>query len=78
MEERKGILTPEQEKILDKVLVLNNKAAEALDGTAISLIDNQLIERLKIKLIDIHPDALEITYQMVDLIFAGIEQLTEE
>ena len=78
MEERKGILTPEQEKTLDDLIVLNNKLAESMDGAAIQLIDNQMIERLKVKLIDIHPDALQITYQMVDLIFAGLEAITKE
>ncbi len=75
---RKGILTPEQEKTLDGLLVLNNKAAEAVDGLAISLIDNQGIERLKEKMEANYPGALEeYVYPIIDAIFDGLEKIKE-
>lgn len=72
MSERKGILTPEQEKTLDRVIVFNNKIAEAADGTAIKLIDNQGLERLKNKLNEKYPEALPIVYEIVDVLFEEI------
>jgi hypothetical protein len=77
-EERKGFLTPEQEKKLDELLKFNNKFAEAVDGLAIQLLDNQVLERLKGKLNDLHPDAVEIAYQVIDEIFTVIDKVSEK
>jgi len=77
-ETRKGVLTPEQELVLDKVLAFNNKLAESLDGPAIQLIDNQGLELLKQKLLVKYPDAEELLYQIVDVLMAGISELATE
>ena len=71
--ERKGALTPDQEKILDELIKLKG-VAEALDGAAISLIDNQGIDRLLAKA---SPEVKEIVYQVVDMIFDGLSTIIE-
>jgi len=68
MEERKGFLTPNQEKGLDDKIELKG-VAEAADGVAIRLVDNQCLERLKEK---IPADVLPIVYQVIDEIFAAL------
>jgi len=79
METRKGILTPEQEKTLEGLVKLNNKIAESLDGPAITLIDNQLIERLKAKLEVKYPGAtVEFVYPIVDVLFDSLAVLADE
>lgn len=76
MDERKGILTPDQEKTLDKLVKFNNKVAEAIDGPAITLVDNQVIERLKQNLAVKYPGALEeFVYPMVDGLFLALDQI---
>jgi len=78
METRKGILTPDQEKLLDKLIVFKNKGAEAIDGLAISLIDNQGIERLKVQLEEKLPGASEqYLYPIVDSLFSQLESYME-
>jgi hypothetical protein len=72
MEERKGILTPEQEQLLDKLLVWKKKAGETFDGPAIQLIDNQAIERLKAKL---QPEQIAVVYEIVNILFEGLAAL---
>lgn len=77
--ERKGILTPDQEKTLDKIIVINNKLGESVDGLAISLIDNQVIEQLKSALESKYPGATETyVYPIIDALFVGIDAITEE
>jgi uncharacterized protein (UPF0216 family) len=78
MDDRKGLFTPEQEKILDDIIKMKNPLAEAADGPLISLIDNQGIERLTSQLEAKYPDALPIVYEIVDILFAGLSQLTNE
>jgi hypothetical protein len=78
MEERKGFLTPEQEKILDNLIQFNNKLAEKVDGFAIRLIDDKGLERLKKEIEEKHPGAKEIIYQVVDTIFEVLEQIKKE
>ena len=68
MEERKGVLTKEQEEILDK-LFKNSGIVEALDGVAIKMIDNIAIEKLKSK---IPADYLPIVYQIIDEVFVAL------
>lgn len=68
MEERKGFLTPEQEQIVDDLIELKG-IQEALDGTAIKLADNQILERIKGK---IPTDMLPIVYEVVDEIFKSL------
>jgi len=67
-EERKGILTPEQEQQLDDLLDLNG-VYEMLDGPAIRLADNQGIELLKQKLPE---EYLPILYEIVDELFKAL------
>jgi len=64
---RKGFLTPEQEKQVDD-LIQETGIIEALDGPAISLIDNQGLERLKGAIVEKYPDALSLVYEVVDAI----------
>lgn len=67
---RKGFLTPEQEKELDNLIVLKG-IAEAMDGVAITLLDNQGLERLKATIIEkFGDDVLPYVYTVVDSIFA--------
>jgi hypothetical protein len=66
---RKGFLTPEQEKQVD-VLIKASGIVEALDGPAITLGDNQGLERLKGKLIEKWPDALPVIYEVIDEVFS--------
>ena len=72
MAERKGLMTPEQEKLLDKLIPFKSKVGEAVDGPVIQVVDNQGIERLKGNL---SPEVLEIVYQMIDIIFEGLAEL---
>ena len=72
--ERKGAMTPEQEAILDKIIKLKG-IAEALDGPAISIIDNQGIDRLLAKAT---PEVKDIVYQVVDMIFLGLSSILDQ
>jgi len=45
-EERKGVMTPKQEKQLDDICEFDGWM-ETFDGPAIRIADNQIIERLK-------------------------------
>ena len=74
MEERKGLLTPEQEKILDDLVELKG-IAEALDGAGIRLVDNQALERLKAK---IPAEYLPTVYEIIDELFKAITPLAGE
>ena len=68
MEDRKGFLTPEQEQKLDELIVLKG-ISETLDGTAIKLADNLLLEKLKVK---IPAEYLPIVYDVIDEIFNSL------
>lgn len=74
MEERKGILTKEQEEILDK-LIKNSGLVEAVDGVAIKMVDNIAIEKLKAK---IPAEYLPVVYQLIDEIFVTLAQTVNE
>jgi hypothetical protein len=76
-ETRKGLMTPDQEKILDKVIKFKNKLAEAADGPTIRVVDNQLFDRLMDKLKEKHPGAEEIVYEIVDVAFEALGPLAE-
>ena len=67
-DDRKGFLTPEQEEKLDSLIELSG-IAEAFDGVAIRLADNQGLELLKPK---IPAEYLPIVYQIIDEIFNAI------
>lgn len=77
-EERKGAMTPDQEKTLDKLIVLKNKALEAVDGTGITLIDNLAIEAILDEADKKNPEIRGYVLQVVDVIFAGIETIVTE
>jgi len=75
---RKGFLTPEQEKITDELIELNG-IAEMLDGTAISLADNQGLERLKGTLVEkFGEEVLPSIYEIVDAIFIPLKLIAEK
>ena len=75
MEERKGVLTPEQEKILDELLKFNNKLVEAVDGKAIQLIDNVGLEKAKK---EIPEEYLPFVYMIIDGLFDGLAEMAGE
>lgn len=68
MSDRKGFLTPEQEKKIDGLIKLSG-IAEAFDGVAIRLADNQGLELLKDK---IPAEYLPVIYQIIDEILSVI------
>lgn len=71
MEERKGFLTPDQVKIVVKLLNLKGIYG-ALSGPVIRLIDDLLLEKIKAKI----PNAEEVlptVYLIVDEIFNSID-----
>jgi hypothetical protein len=74
MDERKGFLTPEQEKKLDSIIKLKG-LAEAADGPAITLADNQGLDRIKKSIEDQYPGAIILMYEVVDTIFATIPDM---
>ena len=75
--EREGLFTPEQEKALDDLIKLGNPVLEALDGPAIRLIDNKGIDKLTDKLRDKHPEAYQITLEIIDTAFAALLALNK-
>jgi len=68
--DRKGFLTEAQEQQLDDLIKLSG-VAEAFDGVAIRLADNQGLERLKPL---IPEDVLPIVYQIIDEILGALKQ----
>lgn len=74
---RKGFLTPEQEKTLIGLLKPGNKVMQAVEGVAVSLVDNQALERLKSKLETLHPGTVEIVYEVIDTLFDALEKAKE-
>jgi len=77
-EERRGALTQNQEEIFEKLIKSRNKAVEAIDGTAITLIDNLAIEALLDAADKKNPEIRNFVYQVVDVIFVGLATLLEE
>jgi len=71
MEERKGFLTPDQEKKLDALIELKG-ITEAIDGPAIKIADNVGLEKLKAKIAAENPELLDLIYQVVDEIFSAL------
>jgi len=72
MEDRKGFLTPNQEKGLDDLIQLKG-VAEAIDGPAIRIADNNFLEKFKSK---IPPEYIETVCSIIDEILGslGIEK----
>jgi hypothetical protein len=71
MDERKGFLTPDQVKIVVKLLNLKGIYG-ALSGPVVRLIDDLLLEKIKSKI----PNAEEIlptVYLIIDEIFNSID-----
>jgi len=73
MDDRKGFLTEEQEKKVDDLIVLKG-ISEALDGPAIRLVDNLLLEKLKAK---IPAETLPVVYEVIDEIFNSLVAVAE-
>jgi len=76
-EERKGAMTPDQEKILEKIYVSKSAAVEAVDGLAITMIDNLAIEALLDESDKKNPEIRQYVYQVVDMIFAGLAEMVK-
>ena len=72
MSERKGFITPEGEKTIDS-WIFEDGLADSVDGIAIQLIDNQLLERTKEKIIEKMPESMPIVYEVVDAIIESID-----
>jgi hypothetical protein len=78
MKERKGIFTPDQEKLWDKLVEFDNPVIEAGDGMIIQLADNQGLEKLKQSMEKKHPGVSEeYLYPIVDGIMKIVEQIVE-
>ena len=73
MDTRKGFLTPEQEKQLDELIELKG-IYESMDGTAIKLADNMVLEKLKAK---IPEDVLPVVYEVIDEVFKSFIAYSE-
>ena len=71
MDERKGFFTPEQEVKLDEFVKLEG-IYEAVDGIAIKLVDNILLEKLKAKLQEKNPALVETIEGIIDEVFASL------
>jgi len=74
LEIRKGVFTPQQEEILDKLYVATG-LVEKFDGVAIRTVDNVLIEKLKARLPE---EYLPTLYEIIDEIMASLEGFTKE
>lgn len=72
MEEEKGLFTKEQEKQLDSFIKFKNPILEAIDGPAISLLDNKGLERAISKLREEKPELWEIYVQVRDMVFTAL------
>jgi len=70
--DEKGLFTKEQEEQLDAWMKFNNPILEAIDGPAISLIDNQGLERAIASIRETKPELWAIYVQVRDMIFAAI------
>ncbi len=73
MDTRKGFLTEEQEKQLDELIEMKG-IYEAMDGTAIKLADNMVLEKLKAK---IPEDVLPVVYEVIDEVFKSLIAVAE-
>lgn len=73
MEDRKGVLTKEQEQILDDLIKLRG-IPEALDGVVIRIIDDKAIERL---IAPLKSETKQLVYEVIDTIFEGLKALTD-
>lgn len=71
MAERKGFFTPEQEAKLDEFVKLEG-IYETLDGTAIKLTDNILLDKIKQKLEEKNPELVETIIGVIDEVFASL------
>ena len=71
MSERKGFFTPEQEKKLDEFVKLEG-IYEAIDGPAIKLVDNIILEKLKNKLEEKNPGVVITILAIIDEVFDNL------
>jgi len=69
--ERKGFFTPEQEKQLDEFIKLEG-IYEAVDGPAIKLADNVVLDKLKEKLSEKNPELTATVLAIIDEVFANL------
>ena len=69
--ERKGFFTPEQEKQLDEFIKLEG-IYEAVDGPAIKLADNVVLDKLKEKLSEKNPELTATVLEVIDEVFANL------
>ena len=69
--ERKAFFTPEQEKQLDEFIKLEG-IYEAVDGPAIKLADNVILDKLKDKLSEKNPELTATVLAIIDEVFANL------
>jgi hypothetical protein len=74
---RKGFLTPEGEKVIERVVKLG-KWGEKFDGIVIALVDNQVLERAKAKIVEKHPESLPVIYEIVDELVKVLDEAFPE
>ncbi len=72
-EERKGFLTPDQEKKLHDILKLKGFLG-VVDATVIKLLDNLLFEKLKAQLGENGPEILATLFMVIDEVFDAIPE----
>lgn len=71
MDERKGFFTSEQEVKLDEFIKLEG-IYEAMDGTAIKLTDNVVLDKLKDKLAEKNPELVDTIIAIIDEVFENL------
>lgn len=77
MKKRKGVLTPDQQKLIDELAKFSG-LLELADGPAITLFDNKALEKFKQAMIKkFGPTIEEKIYQLIDLIFIPLSAIAE-
>lgn len=77
VDDRLGFLTPDQQKKTDTYIKLKG-IWEAIDGTAIKMIDDRGLQLLKEKFLSDKPDVLQLVYEVIDAIFTILPDVPDE
>lgn len=73
VDERKGILTPEQEDIVEKAVRFKNPVLELVDGPVIKTVDNVFLEKLMTFLEGKYPEYVPYIYEAIDVVCESIK-----
>ena len=71
-EDRKGILTPEQEDKLEVAIKFKNPVLEMVDGPIIRTVDNVFLEKLMTYLEGKYPEYVPFVYEGIDAVIEGL------